>query len=199
MSDVIPSAVIDAPARVHQIVLGAPGSGKTELLQQRFLALVEQGVHPDNVLVATPTRHQASHLRDVLGLRLGQATQGARVRSLAALAFSLLESFHRQRGLPAPDLMKASQIDLDIQALLTGHEEDGSGPAWPEMFGPEVRATRVFRQELREWIARAGEKRRHQRRDSPRGITFRPPGVGGCVRFSRGISACGRQCSTRGL
>lgn len=157
MSDVIPSAVIDAPTRVHQIVLGAPGSGKTELLQQRFLALVEQGVHPDNVLVATPTRHQASHLRDVLGLRLGQATQGARVRSLAALAFSLLESFHRQRGLPAPDLMKASQIDLDIQALLTGHEEDGSGPAWPEMFGPEVRATRVFRQELREWIARAGE------------------------------------------
>ena len=157
MPDVTLPALVDAPASDHHIVLGAPGSGKTELLQQRFLALVAQGISADNLLIATPTRHQASHLRDVLGLRLAQATQGARVRSLAALAFSLVESFHRHEGLPAPDLMKASQIDLDIQALLSGHEDDGSGPEWPNMFGPDVRATRVFRQELREWIARVGE------------------------------------------
>ena len=152
-----PLDTITAMVRARAVVVGAPGSGKTELLMQRCESLIHQGVSVDGLMIATPTRAAATQLRDVLGLRLGVATEGARVRSLAALAFAVVQDFHHQHGLAVPDLMKASQIDTDIQALLLGHDEDRSGPAWPEPLGSDVRATRAFRQELREWIARAGE------------------------------------------
>jgi len=152
-----PATVLEAPVSQHAILLGAPGSGKTEILVRRFEALLAQGQSPDSLIIVTPTRIQASSLRDTVGVRLGLTTQGARVRSLAALAFSCVQDYHRDKGLPPPDLMKASQIDVDIQALLEGHLEDQSGPSWPEPLGPDVRSTRVFRGELREWMARAGE------------------------------------------
>ena len=153
----LPADTITAPVSARAVVVGAPGSGKTELLMQRCESLLQQGVSVNAVMVVTPTRAAAGKLRDVLGVRLGVATEGARVRSLAALAFALVQDFHHQQGLAPPDLMKASQIDVDIHSLLLGHDEDGSGPSWPEPLGPDVRATRSFRQELREWMAGAGE------------------------------------------
>jgi len=149
--------LVGKPPTQSALVVGAPGSGKTTLLINRLVALVESGVSADDVLMLTPSRAQASRLRDTLGLALGRTTQGPRVRSVASLAFALVRSAHQEQGLPAPDLLSASQLDGDIQALLEGHIEDGAGPEWPEPLGEMVRTTAAFRQELREWIARATE------------------------------------------
>ncbi len=151
------ASLLAQPPSQTTLVVGAPGSGKTTLLVNRLVSLVESGVSPDDVVMLTPSRSQASHLRDTLGLALKRTTQGPRVRSVASLAFALVQSAHREQGLPAPDLLSASQIDSDIQALLEGHIQDGSGPSWPEPLGEMVRGTAAFRQELREWIARATE------------------------------------------
>jgi len=145
------------PPTETTLVVGAPGSGKTTLLVDRLVALVESGISPDHVLIVTPSRGQASRLRDRVGLALGRTTQGPRVRSVASVAFALVQSAHHERGLPAPDLLSASQLDADIEALLLGHIQDGSGPEWPEPLGELVRGTAAFRQELREWMARATE------------------------------------------
>lgn len=139
------------------LVLGAPGSGKTTLLIERIVALHAAGHSPDGVLILTPTRAHASRVRDQLALALGVTTAGARARSLQAFAFAIVLEHHREHSLPVPELVKARVLDSDIQDLLEGHREDGSGPAWPEPLGEITRSSPRFRTELREWLSRASE------------------------------------------
>jgi len=142
---------------VTSLILGAPGSGKTTVLVNRLVSLVASGVSPDDVLILTPSRAQATLVRDRVARALGVTTAGPRVRSVASFAFALVGGWHRELGLPEPDLMSASQTDADIDALIRGHISDGRGPEWPEPLGEMVRELPVFRQELREWMARATE------------------------------------------
>lgn len=150
-----PDAILARPASQTSLVVGAPGSGKSTLLISRLVALAEAGAPVDGLLILTPSRAQASLVRDRAALALGRATAGPRVRSIASLAFLCVQGANRRAGLPDPDLVSASQTDADIQSLLRGHAEDGSGPAWPHPLAPMVRELPVFRQELREWMARA--------------------------------------------
>ncbi|MEK9602647.1 MAG: UvrD-helicase domain-containing protein, partial [Pontimonas sp.] len=151
------TSLLGAPPRECAVVLGAPGSGKTTLLIERMVALHRAGVSADGLLILTPTRVMASRVRDQVGVALGVTTAGPRARSLQAFAFALVAEHHRERGLPEPELIKARLLDADIQALLEGHLEDGSGPAWPEPLGDLARTSPRFRTELREWLARASE------------------------------------------
>lgn len=146
-----------APVTQCALVLGAPGSGKTTLLIERIVALHAAGHSPDGALILTPTRAHASRVRDQLALALGVTTAGARARSLQAFAFAIVLEHHRERSLPVPELVKARVLDSDIQDLLEGHREDGSGPAWPEPLGEITRSSPRFRTELREWLSRASE------------------------------------------
>ena len=150
-----PDAILARPASHTSLIVGAPGSGKSTLLISRVVQLAKAGSSVDGLLILTPSRAQASLVRDRAGLALGRATAGPRVRSVASLAFLCVQSANRKAGLPEPDLVSASQTDADIASLLAGHTEDGSGPQWPHPLAPLVRELPVFRQELREWMARA--------------------------------------------
>ncbi|HZS14254.1 MAG TPA: ATP-dependent DNA helicase [Candidatus Dormibacteraeota bacterium] len=46
------------------LVLAGPGSGKTRVIVERFLALVEEGLHPERQLVLTYTVKAAAEMRD---------------------------------------------------------------------------------------------------------------------------------------
>src|SRR5690348_14588006 len=48
------------------VVTGAAGSGKTTLIAERFLWLVEQGIEPSRIGVVTPSRGRADALRERL-------------------------------------------------------------------------------------------------------------------------------------
>jgi len=150
--DIVARAVGDT-----SLVVGAPGSGKTTLLVNRLVSLAATGVPVDALLTLTPTRAQASILRDRLGLSLNRTTEGPKARSLAAFAFAVVSAAHHEQGLVPPDLLSASQVDADIEALLLGHMADNQGPRWPEPLTETVRGLRVFRAELREWMARVTE------------------------------------------
>ena len=139
------------------LVHGAPGSGKTTLLIERIVALHASGLSPDGLLILTPTRAHATRVRDQLALALGVTTAGARARSLQAFAFAIVQEHHREHSLPEPELVKARVLDSDIQDLLEGHREDGSGPVWPEPLGEITRSSPRFRTELREWLSRGSE------------------------------------------
>jgi superfamily I DNA/RNA helicase/RecB family exonuclease len=152
------AAIVSLPDAVSAAVLGAPGSGKTttivELVADRVLA---RGWSPEEVLVLTPSRASATRLRDELSLRLAVPTNGPLARTVNSLAFEIVTDAARHAGAPLPRLVTGGDQDADISQLLDGHIDEGIGPDWPEMLGPEVRRLRGFRTELRELLSRATE------------------------------------------
>ena len=156
-------AVVDLPDAVSAAVLGAPGSGKTttivELVADRLGAPAAggRGWSPDSVLVLASSRAAATRLRDRLALRVGVPSNGPLARTVSSFAFELVGAAARVAGAVPPRLVTAAEQDADIAAILEGHLEGGSGPAWPEPLEPAVRRLRGFRTELRELMARATE------------------------------------------
>lgn len=148
-------AVLELPADASAVVLGAPGSGKTttlvEAVAQRVL---EHGWSTDDLLVLAPSRATATRLRDRLALRLGVPTSGPLARTPTSFAFRITRS--DEFGDP-PTLLTGGEQDAFIRELLEGHAEEGTGPVWPDHLGPDVRALRAFRTELRELLMRATE------------------------------------------
>lgn len=151
-------AVIELPDAASAAVLGAPGTGKTttliELVADRVL---DRGWGTDEVLALTTSRSTASRLRDAIALRLQRPTSGPMARSVNSLAFELARDAARVAGAPPPRLITGGEQDADIGDLLEGHLADGTGPAWPDELGPEVRSLGRFRSELRELMMRAVE------------------------------------------
>ncbi|MBX3098338.1 MAG: ATP-dependent helicase [Salinibacterium sp.] len=151
-------AVRDLPDDTSAAVLGAPGTGKTttliEVVGDRVLT---RGWRPDEVLALTTSRLTATRLRDAIALRLGVPTTGPLARTVNSLAFEVVRDAARRAGTSGPRLVTGGEQDADIAQLLEGHVEEGTGPQWPETLGPEVRALRRFRNELRELMMRATE------------------------------------------
>lgn len=151
-------AVVDLPDSASAAVLGAPGTGKTtaliELVADRVLV---RGWGPSEVLALTTSRATATRLRDAIALRLGVATTGPLARTVNSLAFEVVRDAARRAGASPPRLVTGGEQDSDIAQLLEGHLEEGTGPQWPESLGPEVRALRRFRNELRELMMRGTE------------------------------------------
>lgn len=150
-------SLIEAGTTRPHIILGAPGSGKTSLLIARAQHLVATGYHPDSIRLLTPSRAQATALRDEVGIGLGAATHGATVMSVQAFAFSLVRADQERRGLEPTTLRSGADVDQDIRGLLEEHQSSGSGPQWPTYLNEAVRAAEAFRTELRELIARLTE------------------------------------------
>ncbi len=151
-------AVVELPDDASASVIGAPGSGKTttlvELVANRVL---ERGFAPEQVLALTPSRSTATRLRDILALRLAVPTNGPLARSVNSLAFEIVGHATALSGGAVPRLITGGEQDHDMAQLLAGHLEDGTGPAWPELLGPQVRALRGFRTELRDLLMRITE------------------------------------------
>ena len=149
-------AAITAEPTTSQVIIGAAGSGKTTLLVERAAHLIDSfGLHPDQVRVLTPSRGQATRLRDQLAKRIPRATRGPFAKSVASLAFSIVTADHLQQGLPQPTLRSGADIDEDIRSLLADHEH--STAPFSTVFDHIVVHTETFRTELRELIARVIE------------------------------------------
>jgi superfamily I DNA/RNA helicase/RecB family exonuclease len=149
-------SVVDLPVTTSGVVVGAPGTGKTTALVERVCALVEAGVHPDEILVLTPSRVTATALRDRLALAVGRATSGALARSVASFAFQLVRATAVARGDEPPQLLTGPDEDQLVGDLLQGDADDedaGSGRGWPEWLSPGIRSTKGFRTEVRAFIA----------------------------------------------
>ena len=137
------------------VVVGAPGTGKTTALLARVRRVVASGVHPDDLLVLTPTRPAATALRDPLALAVGRATSGALARSVASFAFQLVRGAEVRRGAEPPQLLTGGDEDQIIRDLLEGDalDELEGASRWPEWLGAAIRATRGFRGDLRAFLA----------------------------------------------
>ena len=95
-------------------MIGAPGSGKTNLLIDRVLGLEDQGLNPGEILVLTPSRLAANHLRDQIAVRSKKAASAARARSISSFAFELARAKD-----PDLKLLSGAQQQSVIANLLT--------------------------------------------------------------------------------
>lgn len=161
-SDAAQQQVIDAAVAASGIVIGAPGTGKTATLVARLVALVDRdGLAPEQVLALTPSRQAATRLRDVIGVRIGQATPGALSRSLASFAFQVVRGAMVHAGQEPPVLLTGADQDRIIADLLAGDAADdaeGRPSRWPAHLGVAVRSTTTFRSELRTFLAECTER-----------------------------------------
>lgn len=163
--DATQQAVVGARRGPGAVVLGAPGTGKTRtVLELVAAAILDDGRPPESVLVLTPSRRSATVLRDRVALRLAQGGEAAApvlpgplARSIASYAHAIVTADARLTGQADPRLLSGADQDADLAELLAGHALDGTGPAWPDHLGPEVRALGAFRTELRDAIARVSE------------------------------------------
>ena len=148
-------AVVSLPSGASGVVVGPPGSGKTTVIVERVVALIEAGVPPEEVLVLTPTRQSATELRDRLALAVRIATPGPLARSLAAFAYQIVRAHAVHSGAEPPQLLTGPDEDGIVADLLDGDAEDEADgrPRWPAWLGADVRTTRGFRAELRAFLA----------------------------------------------
>ncbi|MGM7672034.1 ATP-dependent helicase [Microbacterium sp. A93] len=155
-------AVVDAPVDASGVIIGAPGTGKTQTLIDRVVRLLsgDGALAPEEVLALTPNRQAATVLRDRIGVRIAQATPGPLARSLGSLAFQIVRGAMVRAGEDPPALLTGADQDRIIADLLGGDAEDeaaGLESRWPETLSPAVRASKGFRSELRAFLAECTE------------------------------------------
>ncbi|ASN52428.1 ATP-dependent DNA helicase [Sinomonas sp. R1AF57] len=143
------------------LVWGAPGTGKSRLLVEAAALRVERdGLDPARVLLLAPSRAASARLRDAFTARLKRSLSAPPARTWSSYAFDLIRRARAEGRLDwlprAPRLLSGAEQDLIIKELLEGHRLSGSGPAWPDGFGPAL-STRGFRQEVRELFDRVTE------------------------------------------
>ncbi|WP_374974746.1 ATP-dependent helicase [Microbacterium trichothecenolyticum] len=148
-------AVQELPSDASGVVVGAPGTGKTETLIARVAALTDGGIDPDSILVLTPSRQTATTLRDRLGLAVRVATTGPLARSVASYAFQIVRAHAVAADADPPQLLTGGDEDQIIRDLLEGDDEDEASGAvrWPDWLGPTIRGTAGFRTEVRAFLA----------------------------------------------
>ncbi|MGP6175698.1 ATP-dependent helicase [Microbacterium sp. A196] len=155
--------VVNAPVEASAVIIGAPGTGKTQTLIERVVHLLEErALAPEEVLALTANRQAATVLRDRIGVRVGQATPGPLARSLGSLAFQIVRGAMVRAGEDPPALLTGADQDRIIADLLAGDAEDeaaGEASRWPETLSPAVRASKSFRSELRAFLAECTELR----------------------------------------
>ncbi|WP_051606403.1 UvrD-helicase domain-containing protein [Microbacterium sp. CH12i] len=154
-------AVVDAAVDASGVIIGAPGTGKTQTLIDRVVALLRaHALTPEEVLVLTANRQAATVLRDRIGVRIGQATPGPLARSLGSFAFQIVRGAMVRAGDEPPALLTGADQDRIIADLLTGDADDeaaGEASRWPESLSASVRASKGFRSELRAFLAECTE------------------------------------------
>lgn len=157
-------AVVQRAAEESFVVVGAPGTGKTTALVELVAHRVEVDcVATNDIVVLTGQRLAANRLREALAARLRRPTNGPLARTPMSLALALATDGAEARGDVVPRLLTGAEQDRIIATLLetqatdaleSGASESVATP-WPSTLGPEVRASRVFRNELRDLIDRS--------------------------------------------
>lgn len=172
------------------LVLGGPGSGKTQVLVELAVRRILNGdTEPDRMLIVAPTRLAAARLRDSITARLERSLSAPPARTWSSYAFDLIRRARVAGLLPelarSPRLLSGAEQDLIIRELLDGHRRLGLLESrWPDGLRLAL-GTRGFRQEVRELFDRVSEYSLHADDLTDLGLRFdRPDWVAAAALYS---------------
>ncbi len=152
-----PDAWDDAVAAVGpaQIVVGGPGTGKTEFLVRRTLHLIEhEGVDPTGILLLSFGRRGVADLRDRVRAGLGASVSHIDVATFHAFAARVLELLSHRRGwATAPEVLTGPEQVALVQRLLRTEDPQRWSPAFRSVLG-----TTTFAREVTDFILRTREE-----------------------------------------
>ena len=141
------------PAPVPQLVVGGPGTGKTEFVVRRAVRLVETG-HAQELLVLSFSRTGASDLDKRIRSRISGQTRAIDVSTYHSFAARLLETYAEYRGWDrTPDILPGPDQKRLVAELL----ETDSPELWSPAFRPLL-TTRTFADEVTDFILRCREQ-----------------------------------------
>ncbi len=144
-------AAVDGP----QLVVGGPGSGKTEFLVRRAHHLVERrGVHPEELLVLSFSRRSAADLRDRISAKLGKSISRIPASTFHSLSMRILEAHGAAGDWPeVPSLLTGPEQIALVADVLSAEEPS----AWPLTFRGLLKDV-SFADEVADFILRATER-----------------------------------------
>ena len=133
-------------------IIGAPGTGKTSVLES--LMMREMGGSRPRIAVITQDRRAASLLRNDVALAAGGLGDTVSVRTLAAFSFSIVQSYAQAVGRRDPELIAGPDEDSLIAEIIA---DPAAAIPFPEYVTDEIRQLPAFRAEIRNLITRARE------------------------------------------
>ena len=80
------------------LVLAGAGSGKTRVLTERIIKLIDEGVSPYNILAITFTNKAAKEMRDRVELKLGTSTDSIFIGTFHSFGLRILRENYREVG-----------------------------------------------------------------------------------------------------
>lgn len=146
-----PEAV--APASVPQLVVGGPGTGKTEFLVRRAAHLIERD-RADELLVLSFSRRGAEGLDRRIRSSVAGPTRAVDVSTYHSFAARLLEAYAGHRGWDRPpDILPGPDQKQLVGDLLAEEDPDRWSPAFRSLL-----TTRTFADEVTDFILRCREQ-----------------------------------------
>ncbi len=142
------------PVPHPQIVVGGPGTGKTEFLCRRVAAAVSNGSPPGSIVVLTFSRSSVNDIRTRLFAALGSASYQIQVSTYHSLANRLVEANHTALGRSvAPKVLTGPEHEQFVLDVLQKEDPQDWLPAYRRILG-----TRPMASELTDFILRFHEQ-----------------------------------------
>lgn len=136
------------------LVLGGPGTGRTHVLEQRYLALAAGPLRPHQVLLLCTNRAYAVDARDRLAWALPDpATIEVPVYTWHALAYHLVSRYHPRLGYREPPVLLTGPEQWGLVRELLAAEHPAAWGRWAERLGD-----RGFVDEVADFCLRVGQR-----------------------------------------
>jgi superfamily I DNA/RNA helicase/RecB family exonuclease len=137
------------------LVTGGPGTGKTTLLRERFVRLVEAGTPTERVALFTLTRRAAMDAREALVHRLGRSVSELCVFSPHQYAYrTVVGRRFRELDYPQPpEVLTAPEQYAAVREMLQ-IETDAE---WPRL--GHLRSVPTFARQVADFVLRCQERR----------------------------------------